>query len=277
MSAATQTYVIEGGQAGKSRLNLLARVMEPTTRALLERIGLEPGMSCLDAGCGGGDVTWLLAEAVGPHGQVLGLDFDPEIVRLTEADRRAAGLHHVRFQVADVLDLELEPVFDRVYVRFLLTHLVDPARALRRLARALRPGGVLMVEDIEMGGLFCHPASPLFDSGVRLYCIAARRKGGDPDIGPRLPGLLQAAGLQDVGLNLVQPLLQQGPGKELMSLTLKRIAAAAVTEGLASADEVDRLVQDVAAYEARPDTLIGAPRIFQVWGTRSVDRNRDVE
>jgi SAM-dependent methyltransferase len=268
MSADTQTYVIDGGLAGKSRLNVLAQVMEPTTRALFERIGFEPGMSCLDAGSGGGDVAWLLAEAVGPHGQVVGIDFDPEIVRLTEADRRTAGLHHLSFEVADVLELEMEPVFDRVYVRFLLTHLADPARALRRLTRALRQGGVLVVEDVEMGGLFCHPPSPLFESGVHLYCAASRRKGGDPEIGPRLPGLLEAAGLHEVGVNLVQPVLRRGPGKELMSLTLQRIAAAATAEGLVSVGEVDELVKEIAAYEARPDTLIGAPRIFQVWGTR---------
>ncbi len=268
MSTDTQAYVIDGGAAGKSRLNVLAGMLAPTTRALLERVGIEPGMTCLDAGSGGGDVTWLLAEAVGPHGQAIGLDFDPEIVRLAEEDRRAAGLHHVRFLVGNVLEMEMEPVFDRVYIRFLLTHLPDPVRALRRMTRALRPGGVLMAEDVEMAGLFCHPASPLFEAGVRLYCSAARRKGGDPEIGPKLPALLRTAGLQEVGVNLVQPIHTDGPGKGMMSLTLRRIAGAVTTEGLASAGELDQLIDEMAAYEARPDTLIGAPRIFQVWGTR---------
>jgi SAM-dependent methyltransferase len=168
-----------------------------------------------------------------------------------------------------VLELELESVFDRVYTRFLLTHLPDPARALRKLVRALKPGGVLLVEDVEMGGRFCYPPFPLFEVGARLYCTAAQRKGGDPEIGPKLPSLLQAAGLQEIDVNLVQPLYLRGPGKRILSLTLRRIAGAVTAEGLASANEFEDLIGEIAAYEARPDTLVSTPRIFQVWGTRA--------
>ena len=50
-------YIISGGLAGRERLRVLARAMYPTTAALFDRIGIEPGISCLDVGCGGGDVT----------------------------------------------------------------------------------------------------------------------------------------------------------------------------------------------------------------------------
>lgn len=266
MSTRNHPYVIEGGQAGKARLSVLSQTLEPTTLALLERIGIEPGMDCLDVGSGGGDVTRLLAHMVGPRGRVVGIDFDAEIIRLAAADAEATGLDQVSFRVANVYDLEPEPLFDRVYVRFLLTHLPDPARALRRLVQMLKPGGILIAEDVEMSGRFCHPAFPLFDAGAHLYSTAARRKGGDPDIGPKLPGLLQAAGLQEVGVNLVQPVFLHGKGKTMMSLTLHRVADAVLAEGLASASEFAMLVTEIAAFEARPDTLVSLPRIFQVWG-----------
>lgn len=262
----SQSYTIEGGRAGKARLSVLSQALEPTTLALFKRIGIEEGMDCLDVGSGGGDVTRLLAHLVGPRGRVVGIDFDAEIVRLAAADAEAAGLEQVSFQVANVYDLEPEPRFDRVYVRFLLTHLPDPVRALRKLAQMLKPGGVLIAEDVEMNGRFCYPAFPLFEAGANLYSTAARRKGGDPEIGPKLPGLLQAAGLREVGVNLVQPVFLHGRGKTMMSLTLHRVADAVLSEGLATASEFERLVTEIAAFEARPDTLVSLPRIFQVWG-----------
>lgn len=82
MSTYSQSYAIEGGQAGKARLNVLAQVLEPTTLALFERVGIAPGMACLDVGSGGGDVTSLLAQGVGERGRMVGLDVDAEIVRL---------------------------------------------------------------------------------------------------------------------------------------------------------------------------------------------------
>jgi len=266
MTTHPQSYVIEGGQAGKARLNVLAQTLQPTTVALFERVGIERGMNVLDVGSGGGDVTRLLGEWVGPQGYVLGLDFDAAIVRLAEADARAAGLTQVRFQVGNVLELALEPVFDRVYTRFLLTHLPDPALALQKMVRVLKPGGVLIVEDVEIGGRFCYPPFPLFELSAHLYRTAAQRKGGDPEIGPKLPGLVQAAGLQEVSVNVVQPTFLHGSGKAMMSLTLRRVADAVLTEGLASPSDFEGLVNEIAAFEARPDTLVSLPRIFQVWG-----------
>lgn len=63
-------YVIRGGLEGRERLRILSRVMRPTTRSLLKRVGLGQGMACLDVGCGGGDVTFEIARMVGPGGRV---------------------------------------------------------------------------------------------------------------------------------------------------------------------------------------------------------------
>jgi hypothetical protein len=50
-------YVIRGGGDGRERLRLLSGVMRPYTLRLFDRLGIPEGMSCLDVGCGGGDVT----------------------------------------------------------------------------------------------------------------------------------------------------------------------------------------------------------------------------
>ena len=71
-SDAQHRYAIRGGKEGKKRLDLLARVMLPTTMQLLDRVGLVRGMKCLDVGCGGGHVAMLIAGIVGPEGRVVG-------------------------------------------------------------------------------------------------------------------------------------------------------------------------------------------------------------
>ena len=79
-------YAICGGKDGKNRLDLLARVLLPTTAQLLDRVGLSRGMECLDVGCGGGHVALLMAGIVGPQGRVVGTDADTEILALARKD-----------------------------------------------------------------------------------------------------------------------------------------------------------------------------------------------
>ena len=69
-------YAIRGGIAGRERLRILARTLYAGTGALFDRLGVGAGLRCLDAGCGGGDVTLELARRVGPRGRVIGVDLD---------------------------------------------------------------------------------------------------------------------------------------------------------------------------------------------------------
>src|SRR4030095_6335238 len=85
------SYIIRGGQAGRERLRLLARVMRPTTAALFARAGVREGMRCLDVGCGGGDVSFDLARLVGPLGRVVGIDLDAVKITAARAEATAAG------------------------------------------------------------------------------------------------------------------------------------------------------------------------------------------
>src|SRR5436189_4650877 len=56
------------------------------------------------------------------------------------------------------------------------------------------PCGMVVIEDIDFGGYFCHPPCADFDAYVRLYRTAAARQGADADIGPKLYGMLLDAG-----------------------------------------------------------------------------------
>ena len=94
-------YIIRGGEAGRERLRVVGRVLWPTTEALFRRVGIPPTASCLDVGCGGGDVSVKLRQ-LAPEGRVVGVDLDPVKVELARSDAAAAGFPDIEFRVEDV-------------------------------------------------------------------------------------------------------------------------------------------------------------------------------
>jgi SAM-dependent methyltransferase len=264
----TASYIIRGGVLGFERLRVLARVLHPTTSAFFDRIGVAGDMQCLDVGCGSGDVSLELFRRVGASGRVLGVDLDEVKLELARATADTCGARAVEFRKADVLALPGQAEFDLIYVRFVLTHLTDPGAALTRLRELLRPNGILALEDIDVSGCFTHPRSAAHERYAELYAQAARARGADADIGPRLPELLRGAGLARVQAGLVQPTALSGETKLIPLLTMQSIADAVVAGGHASANEVTAVVDELAALAADSTTLIGLPRIFQAWGRR---------
>lgn len=263
---ALPTYVIRGGLEGRERLRVLSRVMWPTTAALLDRVGIVPDARCLDVGCGGGDVTVALAERV-PDGAVVGIDLDVTKIDLARDEASAAGVGNVEYRVADVFEPPRDDErFDVAYVRFVLTHLPDPARALACICSHVRPGGTVVVEDIDFRGHFCDPPSDAFQAYVDLYSAAVRSRGCDPDIGGRLPNLVRGAGLVERGMNVVQPAGFEGEVCLLAPITLEAIGDAVTGAGLATEAELHAVVDDLYAFVQQEDTVVSLPRIVQAWG-----------
>jgi ubiquinone/menaquinone biosynthesis C-methylase UbiE len=261
-------YVIRGGREGYDRLKLLARALGPGTEGLFDRIGLRPGLRCLDLGCGGGEVSIAMADRVGPQGSVVGIDMDEVKVGLGRQEVQARGLANVELRVADVTSWDEPEAYDVVFARTLLQHLTDPVAQLRRMWRAVRPGGVLAVEDADFEGSFCEPPSPAFDSALAWYREALIRRGGDPEIGRRLARHLTAAGVPGVTITVVQRVDRDGDVKPLTHSTLEATADAIVDEGIATRAQVAEALAGLAVATTDSETLIGLPRTFQAWARK---------
>jgi SAM-dependent methyltransferase len=261
-------YLIRGGIEGRERLRVLARVMRPGTLALLERAGITNGQRCLDVGCGGGDVTFDLASLVGVTGSVVGVDVDPVKIDLARGDAEQAEVSNVEFRVAD-LTLGLgEAAYDVVYARFVLWTVPDPAAALRTMLAALRPGGRLVLEDIDFRGSHCEPMSDDFRRYEEIFTRTAELNGSDPYLGVRLPGLALDAGLQAVQTAIVAPAGLEGDVKVLPAISLENIKAMVVRHDVVPGDEVDRLVDALYEIARDPTTYVVNPRVVQVWGDK---------
>lgn len=265
---ALKSYPIKGGEVGRARLAVLAGVLAPTTERHLDRAGSLAGLTVVDVGCGGGDVTFALARRVGPKGQVVGIDLDEEKLGWARAEAQAHGLDHVRFEACDVTQGWPVVDADLVYARFILTHLRKPQDLLRQAAQAMKPGALILVEDIDIAGRFSYPESAAVNGAADLYIALSQRRGGDPLIGRRLGLLLEEAGFSDVEATVVQPFSRRGGAKDVAALTFAAIGEGLKTEGLASAEEIARIARAIDDFNDRPDTVVSMPRIFQAWGRK---------
>lgn len=264
------TYIIRGGDAGAERLRVLSAAMRPGTLALLQRAGIAPGMSALDLGCGSGEVTIEIASLVGPTGRVVGVDMDEGVLGYGRSAAEERGLE-IEWWHGRAEELDEANAFDVVYSRFLLSHLSDPMAALRRMVRALRPGGRIVVEDIDITAHVGWPPSRAFERYVELYAASATARGADPSIGPQLPAMCVDAGLANVDVAISMPVFRSGEGKSIARRTLANIADAAIESGLADREEIDGLLAALEVHEGDPRSIQSTAQVFQVVGTRPVD------
>ena len=263
-----ERYVIRGGELGYQRLRVLARTWEPTTSALFDRVGLGPGMSCLDVGCGGGDVTFELARRVQPGGRVTGIDIDVVQLDLASQAALAQGMSNVELRAMNVYEWAEPDTYDLVYCRNFLHHLSRPVGVLRCMWSAVRYGGAAVVEDADFEGSFCDPPNDGFDFWVEAYQRVLRRHGGDPQLGRKLHGYFRQAGIPAPELTVVQRADLDGEAKMLPHSTIEATAEAIIREGIASADQIQAALGSLTEFAADTGSVCGSPRLFQAWSRR---------
>ncbi len=261
-------YIIDGGNEGKNRLNVLADAMHEYSLALLQKTGLQEGQSFLDNGCGGGHVAMMAARIVGKYGKVVGLDFDETIIELAKADQDKEALSNIDFKVCNAYDLNEYSVFDMAYARFLLSHLEHPLTALQKMKQAVKPGGTVIIEDIQFSGHFSYPVNPAFNEYVELYQQAVQIRGGNAEIGPLLIALFKQASFKAIEFDMVQPAFTEGGGKWMAYLTLDKIKHTFIKQQLISREALNILLKELKEFTEDPNSIISMPRIFRVWGIK---------
>jgi ubiquinone/menaquinone biosynthesis C-methylase UbiE len=253
MSGATTTYVMGRTPEEYERLRQQARVWEPATAALLDRVGLAPGARCLDVGCGPGETMRLMAARVGTTGRVVGLDTDADLGRTAVETLRAAGHGQCSYLEADV---ERDPDvpdggFDLVFGRLVLLHLTDAVAALRRMWRWTAPGGHLVIQDYDLRSVGVHPPLPVVDEWRRVFLGTYEAAGRDVLLGARLPALFAEAGIgAPDGTDVVGRLDPLAAAGGMLAGTYRSVSPLAVRLGVVTAGQRDAWLADLSRATA---------------------------
>jgi 2-polyprenyl-3-methyl-5-hydroxy-6-metoxy-1,4-benzoquinol methylase len=191
----TRAYALGDSAEEHRRLMLQSRFIGELTEALFARAGLADGMRVLDVGCGAGDVSLLARDCVGAGGSVLGIDRSAESVALARRRAVSAGLHNLQFEESTLEALRVQGPFDALVGRLILLYLPQPAEALKQLARLVRPGGLVIFQEMDMATGRSLPALPLFQRVSNWVSTTFQRAGVDTEMGSRLFEIYRRAGL----------------------------------------------------------------------------------
>ena len=123
---------------------------------------MEEGMQVLDVGCGVGIDLSHLARRVGDAGRVIGLELDPDLVRVARQSTSEESRPGIQIVQGDAEQMPFaDEQFDRVRADRAVQHMQRPEQAIAQMWRVLRPGGILTLVEPDWGGLMLYPASPL--------------------------------------------------------------------------------------------------------------------
>lgn len=259
----SESYAYEHGwNDERIRLAGLEAALDPGTRQHLLRLGASPGWRCLEIGAGGGSVAFWLAEHVAPGGQVVATDLETDFLEAEAAKRPglAALLHDITVE-------DLPTGFDLVHSRWVTEWLVDKRAVLARMMSALKPGGVMIVEDPDFVTVLETAEPPalrrFLAAGVRhLQAISPV----DPYYGRSLPGDLIAVGLAEVEAEGRCPVVRGGspPAAHFLGLTFAKFEGPLIEGGAITKSEF------VDAMNALNDPSVSVvmPMTVAAWGRR---------
>jgi 2-polyprenyl-3-methyl-5-hydroxy-6-metoxy-1,4-benzoquinol methylase len=252
-------YILPHELAGeRTRLALMSELLDPFHCGLLEKLGLQPGWSCLEAGCGNGSISQWMADRVGPGGHVVAADID--LLYIT--DLKLPNLESRQINI--LTDWLEEGAFEVVTARAVLHHITLPEEAIARMLRAIKPGGVFL--SIEPDMLPITVAEP---DSVRAFWQGWLRwsasVGVDYFIGRKLPRILAAHGLVSIGAEGNTALFNGGsPWAEYFINTFRELRPRLLQCGFVT----EAMFSEFEAHYADPVYWTSAITFVASWGRK---------
>jgi SAM-dependent methyltransferase len=253
------------------RLQIQASIIGGITQQLIRDCGIKPGMRVIEVGCGAGDVSLLLAEAVGPTGSVLAIE--REAKALEHARARAEAHPQIEFVQGSFDELDGVAPADAVFGRYVLCHQGDPVAMVRRASLLVRPGGVVAFHEtaLHIGGLML-PEVELFTRMQRFQHAVFKAALPHFDVAGRLVSVFQDAGLPSPEVtwkticgDATSPIVRWWP------LTARSLLPKAASLGIAPFDDGDiaTLGERIAAMAAEVKAQVVSTPQACAWARRA--------
>jgi ubiquinone/menaquinone biosynthesis C-methylase UbiE len=250
------------------RLRNQAAMWQSATETFLDKLGLKPGMSCLDVGSGPGSVMRLMADRVGPDGKVTGLEIDGKLGAQALSDLKAEG--GAEFAVIEGNALETESVpgapFDLTYCRLFLMHMQDPVEVLEKMLGWTKPGGVVAAQEFDFGAIAIEPLCPAMGEFNRLFEGVFRAHGRNLRAGRQLPAQFEAAGIGAPDSTLAEA--KYIPLSDMAAMLIgvyQGLFASAADLGIADHARAEAFKQDMAEAAADGRYYCLTPILIGAW------------
>ena len=268
-------YVLGRSETESQRLIKQAGFLRPSTERVLGKAGITTGMRVLDLGCGVGDVSFLVAELVGPTGSVTGIDQNPGVLAVAHRRAQEREFTQVTFVESSINSFRTTEPFDAVVGRFVLMYQADPIVTLTHAFSLLSTGGLLVLQEPDFGvGIITCPPVPLWQQVTGWLREGFHKGGVHHDIGGRLYHVFRRAGLPGPAMLhhvSVGGAAAMRPYCENCTELIRSLLPKIEQFGIATADLVqvdtlaDRLERDTSAVECQ----ISSVPIVAAWTVKS--------
>lgn len=220
----------------RRRLGSIELTWDPYTIRRIRELGVGAASRCLEVAGGAGSIARWLA---GNTASVTATDLDTRFLDEIDAPNVTVQRHDI---TTDAIE---EGAYDFAHARLLLEHLGARDDAVKRMAAALKPGGVLLIEDYDwISGLTAMPENPVMTKVTTTTLELMTRNGYDAEYGRKLPETLAAHGFEDVHLEGVVLMLDpSSPAQGFYRLTLEQLRVPLVASGLLTEAEIQTAIE----------------------------------
>jgi 2-polyprenyl-3-methyl-5-hydroxy-6-metoxy-1,4-benzoquinol methylase len=203
-SAYHRFHEVMAEESGQSVVAVLTEQILPLVPGSIER--LERGIDVLDIGCGAGRAVSTLA-ATFPHSRFVGYDLSDKGITMARSEAQQQGLENARFEVKDVAKMDEPSAYDLITAFDAIHDQARPAEVLRNIARALKPGGTFLMQDIsgssDVQDDIAHPLGPFLYTVSCMHCMSVSLANGGLGLGAmwgkkKALEMLREAGFRDV-------------------------------------------------------------------------------
>jgi ubiquinone/menaquinone biosynthesis C-methylase UbiE len=265
MSSAQCTYIMEDPREAM-RLELKVDAEAWVRKYLAHQV--KPGADVLCVGCGPGVI---LRQVCALDSSIHGTGIDISGARVQEAIKKHSSNAQLKFVQGDAHVMPFPTnSFDLVYARMLFEYLAEKERAAAEMVRVCRPGGTVVLQDLDGQLLWNYPEDPAVQSVVEKVVAGLAKTGFDAFVGRKLFSLAHKAGLKNINVQVecyhliageIQPeILKQWKLK--VEIALPQVARLLGSES-AAREYGKRFIE----YLRRPDTLTYS-NVFTVTGEK---------
>lgn len=270
MSDTNKDYLLGANDYELNRLHFQHGVWKGITDDLFNRLNVQPGWKILDVGSGPGFVSFDLMERVGTTGEITALE--PSQLYLDHFKNYAAdkGWKNTKAinGIAETAELP-ENYYDLIFARWVIGFVPDPELFISKLMKALKPGGIIALQDYAFDRLLLYPQGGDYDKLSPYAEEYWKSTGGDLKIATRVPAIYKKLGLKLVDYKPNSLAGNPGSGVfEWHHVFITHHIPVMVERGIMPADVGSAILADWNDHRNDPDSIFFSPMVVDMAGVK---------